>query len=337
VVDAEARAHCIQRGQYCFDHGVCPLPWGGELNLDPDLFNSGLFDSGQDDDLIDLYLGSEGMLGVITSLELRLEPKPSEIWGVVFLFTDQAQTIEFIDSLSQNPDPEIAAIEFMDHSTLASIQNFKQTRTSLSKFPDLDPQTDSAVCIAIHSDRMNRVEAVSERLMTSAETLGCDLDQTWAFCNDHEMEQFYGFRHAAPESLNTQIDIARQTDVRICKLGTDMQAASMPLSELVEMYQNDLVQHRLKGAVFGHAGDGIMHVNILPQNFDEYTLARKLMRKWAENIHSRDGSVIKEHGIGKIKPHLFRSIPLSKQASCILKLKEGLDPDGLWNPGNMKE
>jgi D-lactate dehydrogenase (cytochrome) len=184
---------------------------------------------------------------------------------------------------------------------------------------------------------MDRVDAVSERLMASAETHGCDLDRTWAFCNDNEMERFYRFRHAAPESLNLRVDIARQKDPRICKLGTDMQSAHLPLSGLVEMYQHDLGQYRLKAAVFGHAGDGILHVNILPQNFDEYTRAKGLMRQWADSIHSRGGSVVTEHGIGKIKPHLFRSVPLSRQAARILKLKDRLDPDGLWNPGNMKE
>ena len=336
VVNARSKIHRIFRGQYCFSNGACPLPGGGELRLDPktpglDQFN----------DLIDLYLGSEGMLGVITNLELMLEPLPAQIWGVVFFFETQSQAIGFIDVLARRQaagqDSEIVAIEFMDQTTLDCIQKFRSFNPRLAVIPEPGPGVLSAVCIEIRSHQEKKVETIAQQLMETAADLDCDLDRTWAFCHPNEMDRFCLFRHAAPEAINFLVDKARQSDTRIIKLGTDMQLKKTSAANLGAMYQQDLQQHGLKAAIFGHAADGLLHVNILPADYSQSVRAKALMEKWAALIQSQGGTAVTEHGIGKVKPHLFRSMPLPQRIDALLKLKDKLDPSGLWNPGNMME
>ncbi|MCF6249334.1 MAG: FAD-binding oxidoreductase [Desulfobacula sp.] len=336
IVDAGARIYKISKGQYCFEEGICPLPGGDKLQLDPSIFSTRV-----NNDLLDLYLGSEGMLGAIIELELALEPQPQQMWGVVFFFTAQCGAAGFIQAVMSkqktNPDTQMAAIEFMDQHTLDNIYTLRRTSSTLKVLPDLENQFVSAVLLEIHSDQIQKVEALSEWLMTAAERFDCDPDKTWAFCNENEMERFRLFRHAAPESANVLIDKVRTKDPRISKLGSDMQFAGHTISKQLEMFQNDLKLHGLKAAIFGHAGDGLLHVNILPEDYPQYIKAKKVMEKWASHIHSKGGSVVTEHGIGKVKKHLFKSNPLPQHMEIIFKLKGRLDPNGLWNPGNIRD
>ncbi len=114
-----------------------------------------------------------------------------------------------------------------------------------------------------------------------------------------------------------------------------MRLENADLTDLIEMYQTDLNAFGLTAAIFGHAADGHLHVNILPADYDQFNQGRGLIETWAEKIHSKGGSIVTEHGIGKIKKHLFRSIPLSRQLKIIRCIKQQLDPERIWNPDNM--
>ena len=78
--------------------GLFPLPGGTTLPLDP-----ADIDPGFTADLIDVYLGSQGMLGVITELSLSLKPLPEELWGIVFFFDQQSGAVTFIQTVKKRP------------------------------------------------------------------------------------------------------------------------------------------------------------------------------------------------------------------------------------------
>ena len=290
-------------------------------------------------DLLNLYLGSEGMLGAITELTLALQPLPEELWGLVFFFKSQPASLGFIKAVScrfqDYPDTKLASVEFMDKTTLNCIEKLKQESSQFKPLPDIHPKFTTAVYMEIHGGNSTEIETFANKLMETTAEFGCDPDTSWAFCGQIEIQRVRLFRHAAPESANVFIDKARQTDSRIRKLGTDMQIPNGSLSSMVEMYQADLHQKNLKGAVFGHAIDCHLHVNILPEDHAQFVEAKKLIAKWATTICSKGGNVVTEHGVGKIKKHLFQNLPLQKHHASIARAKQLLDPKGLWNPGNM--
>ena len=351
VVDANGEIHSITRGQYIFSQGVFPLPGGKTIQLDRATLQSQSSENFMDgNDLLDMYLGSEGMLGVITELTLSLQPFPKELWGIVFFFEDQSRAVNFIQGIDlkknrqkrqkqkrqkTEPDTDIVAIEFMDQTTLECIREYKQENSQLKQLPDWDKSLTSAVYMEIHGNSTEEVEAQSEKLLETAIQYDCDPDNTWAFCGEMEIERLRIFRHAAAESVNRFIDKARQKDSRITKLGTDYCLKNGSLSEVLEMYCRDLRACGLTAAIFGHAAEGHLHVNILPQDYHQFEKGRALIKDWAIKILSKEGSVVTEHGIGKIKKDLFKSIPLPQRLKILCSVKQQLDPDGLWNPGNM--
>lgn len=330
MIDAAGVLHRIPRGRYCFSKGVCPLPGGGELQIEP-----GHPGPDQRMDLIDLVLGSQGMLGVITGLELILEPLPKEIWGIVFFFANQSRATGFIRSLLQGKKSGtkegIVAIEFMDHATLKRIQQFKQLNTRLAAFPDIAEEFESAVSVELHNTLTDALEAEAETLMAAAAAWECDLDKTWAFCNANEMERFHCFGHAAPEAVNARVDAARQTDPRITKCYLDLQLEQDRVDPTLARVQKDLKERRLQAAIFGHAGDGLFQIHFLPEDYPQYARAMALVEEWAGR-----NPIATAHDPGRAGPGLFRSLPLHWQMEMQVNLKARLDPHGIWNPGNRK-
>ena len=229
----------------------------------------------------------------------------------------------------------IAAIEFLDKTTLDCIQDYKQVNTRVKQLPDIDKIFTAAVYVEIHGNHTKSVEALSEMLLETAVQCGGDPDNTWAFCGEIEIERPHIFLHAAAECVNWLIDKARLKDSRIIKLGTDMRLENVSLSEGLEMVQQDLQTHGLKAAIFGHAACGDLHINILPQNYQEFKKGRALIKEWTKKIDTQKASIVTAHGVGKINKDLFASIPLPKALKVIGSVKQQLDPYGLWNPDNM--
>jgi len=291
---------------------------------------------------MDIYLGSQGVFGVITELTLALLPLPEELWGIVFFFRDQSRAVKFIESVIQihgqsqktDNDIKIVAIEFMDQTTLEGIRRFKQKNTRLKKIPDWNKNSESAVYLEIHGNNPDEIDTLSEWLLDKAVEFGGDPETTWAASGKTEVEQLRLFRHAAPETVNQFIGKARKMDSRIMKLGTDMALKTSSFSDLIGMYTGDIKASGLKAAIFGHAADRHLHANILPEDFQQYKQGKRLIEKWAKTIGAKGGSVVTEHGIGK---YLFRSIPLPKYLKLICEIKHQLDPSHIWNPGNLPE
>jgi D-lactate dehydrogenase (cytochrome) len=336
VVDANGEIHSITREQYVFSQGVCPLPGGREIHVDP-----ASLQPESPNDLMELYLGSEGMFGVITELTLSLKPLPAELWGIVFFFEAQSRAVDFIEAIAQREKEEsntdMVAIEFMDQTTLECIREYKQVNSLLNNIPDWDTRFVSAVYTEIHGDNSDEAQALCEMLLETAAAYDSDPDTTWAFYGEIEIEQARLFRAAAPEAVNLLIDKARIVDSRITKLGTGMRLQKGCLADVLEMYSRDLKAHGLKAAIFGHAADGHLHVNILPRDYRQFDRGKALIQNWATKISSGGGRVVKEHGVGKLKKDLFRSSPLSKRLIVMSSIKQQLDPNGLWNPGNMRD
>ena len=336
VVDAQGGVHCNTRGQYVFSQkdGVCPLPGGGEVRVDP-----ANLPAGRPNDLMDLYLGSEGMLGVITELTLALQPLPGELWGIVFFFENQCGAADFLQAVDQREKLEsvtdIVALEFMDRTTLDCIRQYRQVNSRLREIPDWDAGLAGAVYMEIHGNSSQEAETLAEWLLSAAAECGSNPEASWAFWGEREMARLRLFRNAAPESVNQLIDKARQANPRITKLATDMRLPKGSLTALLEMYAKGLQAYGLEAAIFGHAADRHLHVNILPHDKRQFDQGMALVAGWAKKIIAMGGDVVVEHGVGKIKKHIFRSIALPEHLIVMRSVKQQLDPNGLWNPGNM--
>ena len=285
-------------------------------------------------ELLGSFIGGEGMFGVITALTLRLQPKPSEMWGIGFFFNNESQAAGFIDQTVAASLPALAALDFLDATALTLAGELKQVAAKLREIPDTPPEAKAAVYIELHGDSEGEIEIAAQELMDMAESFGSDPDTSWALSGD-ETEKLRLFRHAAPESVNIRLDQIRLDFPVAVKMGGDLTWPGISFTECLARYRHDIEKSGLDAVVFGHARDNHLHVNLLPQNETERQKATNLMAGWLDYSRELSGSLFREHGVGKIKSRLFHSHEQPQLIQARRELKDRLDPDGLWNPGNI--
>jgi D-lactate dehydrogenase (cytochrome) len=297
--------------------------------------------NGESKDLLDVYLGGEGMYGVITELTLRLIPKPGEIWGIGFLFEDREDGMSFSDQIKATSmkvqGAKIAAIEYLDHTIINALEMHKSNMTGLIPIPDTTTPISAIVYVEIHGDQQEAIEEIAESLVMIGSSFNVDPDKTWAFSGELEIDKMRNFLHAAAETAILQIAKVRSEDPRITKLGLDISLEGDGLKTWVGRIEKTLQKKHLKAVYWGHIGSNRLHIDILPGSYEEFVKGKALLETWAERFPASVGNAIKSYGIGKLKKSIFRKTVSKAYIEALLRLKKQLDRHNLWNPGNMIE
>jgi len=297
-----------------------------------------------DMELIDLVIGAEGTLGVITELELLLLPRPDALVGLMAFFPDQAAVVPFVTRLRGHGGTDrsararegrqgfVAAIEFFDARALELLSRQKRSNPAFAELPEVPGGQAAAVYVELHGqDAEDRVLELSEVL----EDCGGDSALTWLADNPPELERLKDFRHALPEAVNLTIDERRRTVPGLTKLGTDMSVPDEALAAILGRYHRDLEASDLEYVMFGHIGANHVHVNILPECLEDYRRGRELYEQWAAEVVRLGGSVSAEHGIGKLKTSLLRMMFGEDAVRQMRGLIERFNPGLRLNRGNM--
>ena len=161
-----------------------------------------------------------------------------------------------------------------------------------------------------------------------------DPDEAWAVSEEAEVEKLHVFRHAAAETVNLFIEERHREDNRITKLGMDMMSGQS-FEKALESFKKELKESGLKGCIFGHALESHLHVNILPETYEEYCKGVNLVRKWAFEIESEQGTLIGEHGIGKLKRDVLGNLIPDTYVRQCKKAKKMFDTENMINRGNI--
>ncbi len=314
MIDSKGKIHVIERGQ--------------KFTLS----------SGKTMEMLDVVLGKEGITGVISELTLKLIPKPESVWGIAFFFQEIEDAGKFVDILKQelpkSENASVAAVEYMDRETINLIESHKSTMTKIKELPDIDENRAGMVYIELHGEEEG-IEVLAESLMESAMLANSDPDEAWAVSGEIDVEKLHAFRHGAAETANLYIEAVRREDKRITKLGTDMAVPDIPFSRVLENFQNELSAAGLKGCIFGHALENHLHVNILPDCYEDYEKGILLIRKWAAEVKEQQGEVIGEHGVGKLKQKILGDLISEEYTGLCRELKAEFDKENMWNRGNI--
>ena len=293
-----------------------------------------------DMDLVDLFVGSEGTLGVVVEATLRLLPAPGAVWGLMAFLPDTPAVVGYVNALRQTPKSgpaQLAALEYFDARCLDFLREHTGELASKDiSVPSIPP---GAACVYAewHAPDAASAEAA---LMAAAERLpefGADPDACILADNSHDIEKLKLFRHAVPEMVNSAIDQRRKIHPGLVKLGTDMSVPDSRLADVLALYETDLAATDLEHLIFGHIGANHLHVNILPRHPADYAAGRALYARWAAQVIAWGGSISAEHGIGKLKRDLFRQMAGAPALAHMRELKKQFDPDGLLNPGTLLE
>ncbi len=326
----------IERGQYVADETGCCLPDGFLLPCAGKTWETAPMTLSPGQDLIDLIVGSEGVLGVITSLELRLDRKPAVCWGLMFFWEKEEDVFCFLDGVERLKCMELVlSVEYFDRASLSMVETMKKQMTSLKCIPDISPESAAGVYIELETDDDESAEmALGELLEFFVECGGVE-ELTWAAVGEAEMEKFRHFRHAVPEGVNQQLDILRRQNPNLYKMGVDFRRKGKTPGELITLYQEGAAKAGVKAVIFGHAMDLHFHVNILPEDEEQLQKAKELLERWADETVSEGGILAAEHGIGKVKAKLVCSRFSPEIRENMKLIKEHFDKDYLLNRGNM--
>ncbi len=286
-------------------------------------------------DLVDLFVGAEGTLGVFTQIELRLVPEPPCRWGVAAFFPSEAAAVSFVKAVRAQPAESLpVAIEFFDARSLGLLRRQKAVNPAFAEIPDMPAAWHTAVYVEYHGAEESVTQAV-ESMADLIVRAGGREDASWTATNEHELERLKYFRHAVPEAVNLLIDERRKQEPGLAKLGTDMAVPDGCLDDVLAMYHGGLDAAGLDHVMFGHIGNNHLHVNILPRSLQDYAVGQDLYLQWARRTLAMGGTVSAEHGIGKFKVALLREMYGEAGIQAMRAVKRVFDPAGLLNRGNL--
>ena len=271
-------------------------------------------------DLIGLFVGSEGMLGVVTEITLRLLPLPPARATLSAAFTTAAQAAEAVQTIFAAGFLP-SSLEIADHFTLEA------ARRDLGKMivpegnahllVDLDGQTES-----VRSEAAAIRELLEKRKANALEVATGEAD----------CEKLWALRREFSNSLRA---------TGLTKLNEDVVVPRTHLVDLLEFAESLQAKHGFPIACFGHAGDGNIHVNIMADRYNRDAAVREKVARALDDLFAQvlawDGVITGEHGIGLAKKRWWPNATSEVVRELHRRLKQILDPDDILNPGKFLE
>ena len=309
----------------------------------PNVKNAAGYFSRSGMDLLDLFIGSEGTLGIFSEIEIMLIPAPEIILGVIAFFPSESKALTFVraargEHISGIEKCELIkqplALEFFDYHALNLLRDQKRIDGSSSSIPALLPSAHTAVYIELATSE-NKLDDTAEALMALLESCSSQSETAWTAITPEENVRLQEFRHAVPEIINQRIGERTRTSPGITKLGTDFAVPDEALFKVMTLYHEILDEKNLEYVIFGHIGNNHLHVNILPRSQQEYQKGKTIYLNMAKRVVSYGGTVSAEHGIGKLKKPFLQLMIGDAGIADMRKVKQVFDPEGRLNPGNI--
>ena len=266
--------------------------------------------------LTNLFIGSEGTLGIITEIHLRLSPIPESIMSAVCHFPDIESAVLSAQEIIQYGIP-IARIEML---------NKDQMEISIDYSNLINMEKKPTLFFEFHGSELSNKESIEIAEEISKNNLGTDFK--WAQSTE-ERNKLWQARHDVYYSVKAQGNNFKVYTTDVC----------VPISNLVECIkfaEEEIKNYNLRAPMVGHVGDGNFHTTVLydPNKKNDYNMIRDFSDKLIDKALSLDGTITGEHGIGiQKKTYLMKqhpdSLPLMKA------LKRTMDPNNILNPGKV--
>jgi D-lactate dehydrogenase (cytochrome) len=288
-------------------------------------------------DLIDLFVGSEGILGVIVDVTVIIIPEPPSYIGGVAFFSNEDQAVDFVIS-ARSGEPRPLALEYFDANSLQLLQETRRRQGPTSEIPaipEIDGRSMYAVYFECAGEEEDDVFKKIKNWKRLIEKSGGDSAVSWGAVSKRDLLRLKSFRHTLPETVNEIIAQNKARDARIHKIGTDMAVPDECLIEMLGFYRDGLARERLRHVIFGHIGNNHLHVNMIPGNYSELERAKELYRTFARKAVTLGGTVSAEHGIGKLKREYLSLLYGKEEIKQMMAIKHLLDPGEILNPGNI--
>ena len=313
-----------------------------------------------DMDLIDLFVGAEGTLGVVTSVTLNVLPRRPETCLLLIAVEHELQATRIASRLRdaslrtrRDGDPDgldVVAIEHLDRRCLELLREDGVDRRRHISIPET-----AEVVLLVHVELPSGTgtDQVHEQVAqaASAEVLGGPITSLCRLLEDEGLlgatelaspgdllrtTEFLGFREAVPEAVNRRIGTAKRTvDSTIHKTAADMIVPFSKLAESIHLFRSAFESRHLDYAIWGHLSDANLHPNVIPQTVEEMQLGKEAIMECGREIIRLGGSPLAEHGVGRnpIKQALLKLLHGEVGLAQMRAVKRALDPDCKLAPG----
>ncbi len=277
-------------------------------------------------DLVDLFIGSEGTLGVIAEAELGLIPAPEALISGILFFTSEAAGLAMVDAArgdrtrgAHGVTP--TALEFFDGAALELLRRAK----------DAPVPREARVGIFFEQPVAGaaQFDDLLEAWASVAEDTGA-LADSWLAQEPEEQKRFREFRHLVPWTINETI---AKRGVR--KVSTDTAVPTGHVGEMLRAFRALLEPAGLEHIAFGHVGDDHLHVNVLPQGPDQFPEAKALYGAMVRAAVAMGGTISAEHGLGKLKGQDLGLLYGADVLARMRAIKSALDPAGILGRGTL--
>lgn len=313
-----------------------PAPWPVPRWSEPQVKTAaGYFPS---DNHLDLLIGAEGTLGLITAATVRLIPAPAGVLTFLAYFPDEAAMLGFLGAAramggrwdgagGTGAGKPLAmhtyaprCIEYFDRRALDLIRG---------RMPEA-PEAHAALMLEVEHRGGEDGAAALEFWFGVLEAGGATLEQTVVAEEEAGRQRLHRLRHALPATVN---EIIARNGVQ--KVGTDFSVPDAALPEMLRAYEEIPAAAGMAAVCFGHLGDNHLHLNLLPKDRAELARAREIYMELARRAVSLGGSVSAEHGIGRLKrAHLALMVPEAVREGW-RAMRRAADPAGIFGRGVM--
>jgi len=251
-------------------------------------------------DFVDLFIGSEGTLGVVTEAELQLLAAPGEILGGVVFFPTEEAALDAVDRW--RPTPGLRMLEFLDSRSIKLMEQ----------------PYGAAVLLELEGEaELDMTEALES--------------ESWFGSSAADRERFRQFRHRLPERIHERL---RRGGFMV--LATDYAVPLERNRDILAVYRRVLTQNfGDKFVMFGHIGDAHVHTEVLPETQQEWKRATDVAVDLAKEVVAMGGTVGAEHGLGKRKAHLLSLQYNPAEIEAMRSVKRRFDPQQLLGQGNL--
>ncbi len=313
-----------------------------------------------DMDPIDLFIGSEGTLGIVTEVTFRiLSPSPQPALALIPC-ESEAMALDLVARLRdasretwQTGDPagvDAAAIENMDRRSIAILREDGADVRNHVSFP---PGTSEVLLVQLElpagltqEAAFNQIEnALGPDAADASLVRFCRLLEKYGLLDATELalpgdrrraEQLAAIREAVPAGVNQRVGAAkRDVDGRIAKTAADMVVPYARFGEMMAIYRRGFEARGLDYAIWGHISDGNVHPNVIPRSYDDVVRGKEAILEFGRDVARLGGCPLAEHGVGRnpVKQALLRQLYGDAGVEEMRAVKRALDPEWKLGPG----
>ena len=312
-------------------------------------------------DLIDLFIGSEGTLGIVTEASFKVMPRRPNVCLVWIPAPDERPALDLVASLRREAqatwrrgDPrgiDVAAIEHLDRRSLELLREDGADRRHQVT---LSPETAMALLAqvelpddAIPTDRDaydQIADALNPRAADTPIVRLCRLIADAGLLGETELvlpqqgerrAQFLALREAVPAAVNRRIALAQQVSPAIQKTAADMIVPYDKFEASLDLFRDAFDRRGLDYAIWGHVSDGNVHPNVIPHDPADVNHGQSAILECGRAVIRLGGCPLAEHGVGRhrVKQALLRELYGETGIEQMQQVKRAVDPAWRLAPG----